>query len=244
MFAWVEYGSSVWWWVDTERHRKHGSGRNRPRCGAWSGSVEHGGWASAAQAPRWVRWARPQRPPRASRTCLAVQSTAKRRPGDLCSVHAATFSTLSRALRVVSRFSRSLSFLLLRGLPRTQKLEFDILSNTSRTLFPSFGICDRSGQVLSFDGDGRRYRQIDGARGRRTLGDRPRMRSWETSARPRGGRRHAVPAAAWVRVLRDAVRLLPTAAPAAGTTSATAPAAAASPVAPRLPVPDPRPPSR
>lgn len=84
--------------------------------------------------------------------------------------------------------------------------------------------------------------RVGGARGRREIGGRPRMRSWASSARPRGGRRHAVPAAARVRVLR-AVQLLPAAARAAPRAPPTAPAAA-SPVAPRPPAPSPRPPAR
>lgn len=211
-------------------------------CEPRSWSTELGGWASAAQAPRWVRWARPQRPPRASRTCLVVQSTATRRPGDLCSVHTATFSTLSRALRVVSRFSRSLSFPLPRGFPPfgTPSLTLSTsweLSSRVTILTPI-----RSGE--EFRHQSTRFREVGGACGRRTLGGRPRMRSWETSARPRGGRRHAVPAAAWVRVLRDAVRLLPATDLAAGTAPASAPIATASPVAPCPPAPSPRPPSR
>ncbi|KAJ2947098.1 hypothetical protein O0L34_g16444 [Tuta absoluta] len=60
--------------------------------------------------------------PAAHLPAASAQSTATRRLGDLCSVHAATFSTLSRALRDVSRFSRTLSFPLPRGLPRTSAL--------------------------------------------------------------------------------------------------------------------------
>lgn len=66
-------------------------------------------------------------PPRRAAHLPRRQSTATRRPGDLCSVHDATLSTLSRALCDVSRFSRTLSIPLPRGdpaLPQLIQLEF------------------------------------------------------------------------------------------------------------------------
>ncbi|CAH2075158.1 unnamed protein product, partial [Iphiclides podalirius] len=45
----------------------------------------------------------PPSPPRASRTCLAAQSTAKRRPGDLCPAHATHRTHASPARRLPPR---------------------------------------------------------------------------------------------------------------------------------------------
>lgn len=74
------------------------------------------------------------RPSRAPASPVAAQSTAIRRPGDLCSVHAATLSTLSRALRVVFRFSVLLSFPLPHVVvPSLLRLDVQV-STLSRTL--------------------------------------------------------------------------------------------------------------
>lgn len=55
---------------------------------------------------------------RAPHLAATAQSTATRRPGDLCSVHAATFLTHYRELHIVSRFSVSRSLASTRYLSR------------------------------------------------------------------------------------------------------------------------------
>ncbi|KAG7299560.1 hypothetical protein JYU34_016534 [Plutella xylostella] len=61
----------------------------------------------AGRRRRGAQVSPPPAPPRAPRApAAAAQSTATRRPGDSCSAHSVTFSTLSRALCVVSRFFR------------------------------------------------------------------------------------------------------------------------------------------
>lgn len=83
-----------------------------------------------------------------------AQSTATRRPGDLCSVHAATFLTHYRELCIVSRFSVSRSLATTRNLPRPDP----ILSNNFSELlkFPRVSLVSSDCRSVVVGGSRRR----------------------------------------------------------------------------------------
>lgn len=216
--------------------------------------VYRGGWARAAQAPRWIRWARPQRPPRDA-AHLPRRSVHRHTPAWRLVLRARRHSLLTLASP-----ARRFSLLPYAQFPApsrrpgpfpTKTTRVSTLSNALRAILENLWssrvklklISERPLRTTRLLGH---LGRVGKSTAREPSSDRgrPRMRSWETCARPRGGRRHAVPAAAWVRVLRDAVRLLPAADPTAGTAPAPAPAAIASPVTPGSPAPSPRSPSR
>lgn len=217
--------------------------------------VYRGGWARAAQAPRWIRWARPQRPPRDA-AHLPRRSVHRHTPAWRLVLRARRHSlhTLASPVRRFSLLPNAQFPAPSRrpGPSSTKTTRVSALSKALRATLENLWssrvklklISKRPRFGLLGGRAPRSCREVGGARGRRTVGGRPRMRSWETCARPRGGRRHAVPAAARVRVLRDAVRLLPAAVPAAGSAPAPAPVAVASSVAPCPPAPSPRSSSR
>lgn len=232
----------VWSWGDSRRCRGAAAGGGGPEA-EWRARRRRSGGAGepALDHPRPAR-----RAPAAS-----AQSTATRRPGDSCSVHSVTFSTLSRALCAVvsTAFSdRSIPHPVaaaklpdaLRSFPaRSFQLSHSSKLGSSREAIRVPALqADRSASVvgkcwvrLSRGGSAGRRRGC-----RRTVGV-GRTCGREKVPRPPWGRRHAVPTAARLRVLRDAVRLLPAAVPAAGAASPTAAAAAASPAASSYPDP-------